>query len=119
SHIGLVALVDVMVGLEADTRSWAKLMWATPQGSDEEALIEYFVRIGLTRYQEGMAAEMQEAARRVAAKAAVEAKTQDIALFGDRTMETTKAAVKFLDRYEDEFFRNWEEAIERRERTGR
>jgi hypothetical protein len=118
SHVGLVALVDVMVGLEADTRSWARLMWATPQGSDEEALIEYFIRIGLTRYREGMAAEMQEAARRVAAKAAADAKTQDIALFGDRTMEETKATVRFLDRYEDEFFKNWKAAIEHRERIG-
>ena len=115
SQLGLVGLVDIMVGLDADSRSWAKLVWVVPQGSDEEALVEYFVRIGLGKYQEGMAAEMQEVARRVAAKAVTEAEHEKLQLFGDRTFAGSKATVKFLDRYEDEFFESWKTAIERRE----
>lgn len=116
SQVGLVALVDVMVGLDADTRSWAKLVWVVPQGTDEEALVEYFVRIGLGRHQEGMAVEMQDAARRIAAKAVADAENLNLQLFGDRTFETSQATVKFLDRYEDEFFKSWTTAIEHRER---
>jgi hypothetical protein len=118
SQVGLVSLVDVMVGLEADNRSWVKLMWATPQGSDEEALMEYFIRVGLARYQEGMAAEMQDAAKRVAAKAAAEARVEHLELFGAKDLRTSKAATEFLERYQDEFFQNWKDAIEHRERTG-
>lgn len=116
SQLGLVALVDVMVGLDVDTRSWVKLVWAVPQGSDEEALVEYFVRLGVSRYQEGMAVEMQEAARQVATQMVEEAKAKKIPLFGVSSMRDEALKVKFLERYENEFFKNWSDAIDHRER---
>lgn len=119
SHVGLVALVDVMVGLEPDTRSWAKLVWNVAQTSDEESLVDYFVRVGVRRYQEGMALEMQDAARTVAFRALADARQQGISLFGERSLEQAKERVNFIERYEDQFFQNWDEAIKRRQEADR
>ena len=64
ARLGLVALVDVMVGLDTDSRSLVRLIWASPHTSDQARLLEYFVRMGLGKYEEGTATEMQEAAKR-------------------------------------------------------
>ena len=118
SQMGLVTLVDVMVGLETDNRSLARLVWASPLTDEQQALFEYFVRLGLRDYQEGMALEMQDAARKVAAEAVTVAMQENVKLLG-RGEQDIAATAKFLDRYQNEFFKNWREAIDRREQQDR
>ena len=112
SHIGLVGLVDVMVGLEVDKRSLARIMWSDPHTDDQQSLMNYFVRLGLDDYEQGLELNMHELASRVAADAAAEARTRNIPLFGNEVDVITRAA-KFIDRYEQDFFRNWREAKEK------
>jgi hypothetical protein len=114
SQIGLIALVDVMVGFESDSRSISRLVWAQPQGEAERALFDYFVAVGLRSYKEGMAMEMQDAAKAVAANAAAEAENRGINLHSKDTKDIA-ANARFLDRYQDLFFRNWKEAIDKKE----
>jgi hypothetical protein len=115
SHLGLVALVDVMVGLEGDSRSFARLVWTAPQREAEEVVFDYLIRLGLRNYQEGMAMEMQEAARAVAASAATEIDNSEIQLFAKDVDDIARTA-RFIDRYEQKFFENWNLEIERREK---
>jgi hypothetical protein len=116
SHLGLVALVDVLVGLDVDTRSLARLMWAAPyQGEEDQVFFEYFVQRGLREYAEGMAMEMQDVAHRVAAHAGEEARRGGVNLFGEDPRDVA-ATAKLLDRYEEQFFQSWREAVDRRER---
>lgn len=115
SQAGLMALVDVMVGLEADTRSLSRIMWATSAGSDQDALFDYFIRLGLRKYEEGMGMEMQEAARAIAAEAVAEGERDRVPLFGGDSDSAAESA-SFLDRYTDRFFEYWRDAVEKRER---
>ena len=115
SHLGLVALADVMVGLGADARSLARLVWATPAGEQEKALFDYFVTLGLREYHEGLATELQGLARRSAEEASETAKEEGIRLFSRETQDVARTAA-FLDRFEDHFYEYWHEAIRRRER---
>ena len=119
TRLGLVALVDVMVGLDADPRSLVRLVWATPHSDEQATLLEYFTRVGLRNYQEGAAVEMQEAARRVAAEIAKQNEQQEVRLLDARTLDEAAEARDLLERYEENFFRYWREAIERREKHGR
>ncbi len=114
SHLGLVALVDVMVGIDGDSRSLARLIWATPQRDAETVIFDYFVRIGLRSYREGMAMEMQEAARVVATVAATEATEANLRLFGNDLDDIARTA-KFIDRYEEKFFDSWDSEIAKNE----
>jgi hypothetical protein len=43
SQIGLVTLIDVMVGLETDDRALARLAWVSPFNDEQQALFEYFM----------------------------------------------------------------------------
>jgi hypothetical protein len=113
SHLGLIALVDVMVGLEADTRSITRLVWATPHHDQERALFDYFVRLALANYSDGMTMGIQEAAQRVATEAKQQANSEDIDLFGSSPKNLSDTA-KYLDRYSNKFFEYWHEANERR-----
>jgi hypothetical protein len=72
------------------------------------------VALGLRNYEEGMAMEMQEAAKTVAASAVVEAKNRGIDLYSRDTKDIATNA-RFIDRYQDLFFKNWKEAIDKRE----
>ncbi|HWM95213.1 MAG TPA: SIR2 family protein [Thermoanaerobaculia bacterium] len=115
SHLGLVALVDVMVGLDGDSRSFARLVWTAPQREAEEVVFDYFIRLGLRHYREGMAMEMQEAARVVAAAAAKEVVDSEIQLFANDVEDIARTA-RFIDRYEKEFFEAWSLEMERRDK---
>ena len=118
ARLGLVALVDVMVGLDTDDRSLVRLMWASTHTSEQTALLDYFVRMGLLRYEEGAAVEMQEAARKVAAELSSEAEKKKVELL-NTSLDQVVGARDLLERYEDRFFKYWREAIDRRERLGR
>ena len=80
-----MALVDVMVGLDADPRSLVRLVWATPHNEEQATLLEYFTHLGLRNYEEGTAVEMQEAARRVAQEISMEATEKKIRLLMRKT----------------------------------
>lgn len=111
SHLGLVALVDVMVGLEGDARSLSRLVWATPHREDEPAIFDYLLGLGLRHYKEGMAMEMQRAARAVASEASAQAKSEGKKLFAKGSKDIARIA-RFIGRYEAKFFENWSHAIQ-------
>lgn len=115
SHLGLVALADVMVGLSGDARALARLVWATPAGEQEKALFDYFVTLGLREYQEGLATELQALAKRSTEEASETSRAERIRLFSKEPEDIAKTAA-FLDRFQDRFYEYWHEAIRRRER---
>jgi hypothetical protein len=106
-----------MVGLEGDTRSLTRLIWATPHIDQERALFDYFVNVAVRDYREGVAMEMQVAAERVAKEMKATADAEQLHLFGRGPTEIA-ATTKLLDRYEDKFFEYWREAIDRRAGPG-
>jgi uncharacterized short protein YbdD (DUF466 family) len=118
SHLGLVALVDVMVGLDPDSRSFARMLWANARQTDERgALMDYFIRLALKQYDAALAMEMQHVAARVAGQVLEQAKVDKIHLLGHDIRDVSQTA-RLLDRYEDAFFANMREAIEKREARG-
>ncbi len=115
SHLGLVALTDVIAGIDGtDATSLARLMWLTADTSEERELVEYFVTLGLRKYDENMSADLQSLAERCAEEAAKEAKAQRLDL-SSATKQLGKKN-KFLDRFENHFYEYWNEAVQRRQR---
>ena len=113
SHIGLLALADVVIGLEVDGRSLARLIWAAPGGDEERALFDYFVNLGLREYDEGMAGELPDVAQEAVQEAKQALETDRIKVFGEGANDIAQTA-QFLDRFEDRFYERWREAIQRR-----
>jgi len=115
SHVGLLALVEVMVGADIDDRATARLIWSSPLDDEKEALFEYFVKLGLKEYSEGMGLELEDIAGKIATEAAEVIKLTSRELFPKDPAKVARNA-KFIGEYQDKFFENWREAIERRER---
>lgn len=115
SHIGLLALVEVMVGADIDDRATARLIWSSPLDDEKEALFEYFVKLALNEYSEGMGMELEDIAGKIATEAAEDIKSTHRELFSNDPTKVVRNA-KLIGEYQDKFFENWRGAIERRER---
>lgn len=111
SPLGLVALVDVLVGLSPDDSSLARLAWAPGFSEAETRLFDYFVAVGVRQYHEGIGLGLEDAARRIASEAAAEAKRRGLRLFSLDAEEAGQAK-RLVDHYEDRFFESWREAVE-------
>jgi hypothetical protein len=119
THLGLVAIADVIIGLEPEPSAFSRLVWRLPHNDVEKMMLNYFVDSGLRNYQEGLAMEMQEAAEVTAKEAAKAAKSENIALLNEAGPAEAVRTSDFLDRYAERFFENWREAIDRRKTKGK
>ena len=113
SHLGLIALTDVVVGIGgSDAGSLARMMWLSTDTNEDQGLVEYFINLGLRKYNENMSSDLQSLAEKCAEDARNEATLQKLDLsMATKDIEQT---AKFLDRFEDRFYRSWDEAIRRR-----
>ena len=115
SHLGLIALTDVMVGIDgADVGSLARMMWLSTERDEEQVLVEFFINLGLRKYDESMSSDLQSLAEQCAKEAEKEARSQRLDL--SATSPDLEKTVKFLDRFENQFYERWHEAIRRRHR---
>ena len=116
SNLGLIALADVMVGIDADASSLSRIMWLSAASSKERSLIDFFVNLGLRKYDENLSTELQILAEDCANDAADVAELQDLDLWSEMPQDVAKTN-EFLDRFENRFYERWDEAIERRYRN--
>lgn len=112
SPLGLVATVDVIVGLAPEDRSLARLSWAPGHLEPEAKLFDYFVAQGIRNYHEGIGMGLEEAARHVSRIAVNESKARGLSLFPSDPADAQKSKTR-LDQYEDQFFQHWREALEK------
>jgi len=116
SDRGLVALVDVLVGIDTDARSLTRLVWSSAYyGQEERALYDYFIRLALRNYSEGMAKDMQDLARATAADSIQQVHRESVQLFGASGDDVVLSA-KLIDRFGDRFFESWREVVDQKER---
>jgi hypothetical protein len=112
SHVGLLSMIDVMIGLEADERSLARIMWGVARTDSEQAIREYLIDRALQVFHDAKAASVaQELAEKLAPAAAREAGNG--LLLRPRSFEDAARTASFMDRYEDQFFKMMQEAMDR------
>ncbi len=115
SNLGLIALADVMVGIDADASSLSRIMWLSAASSKERSLIDFFVNLGLRKYDENLSTDLQMLAEDCAEDAVGVAELEDLDLWSETPQDVAKAN-EFLDRFENRFYERWDEAIKRRYR---
>jgi hypothetical protein len=116
SGIGLIGLVDIMVGMKVDDRAFARLIWSVPRNDIVKQLQDYLVQRALIHYDEGLAMAMSEVVETVSQKAAEEVKAANIDLRDSSTLDDVARTSEFLDRWEEKFFAAMKSEIEKRER---
>lgn len=115
SHLGLVALVDFMVGLKPDGRSLARLIWAIPRTSEEEAVRSYLVDRALQQYDAALAMAAQPLVDELTENAVRAAKAEKISLLRSKSGEDAARAARFIDNFEQDFYKKMKIEIERKE----
>lgn len=113
SHVGLVQLADLLLGVEAEPRSLASLMWGIVEVDEHSSLRNYFVNLALKTYDEAIVMNVPQIIEQFADLAEREAKLEGLDLISNLLNDRAKTA-RFLDRFENEFFQSMAKVIRRR-----
>jgi len=113
SHVGLVQLIDLLIGANADPRGLSRLFWGVHSLDEKEALREYLTNLALRRMEEASTLTLPEIVDKVVERASARAASEGIRLLDERRVEDLARSTAFLDRVEDEFFELMREAVEK------
>jgi hypothetical protein len=121
SHLGLIQLVDLLVGIQVDAKSLARMMWAIRAADTEFLLRRYFVDLALPELQatlqtKTLAGIVDDLVPEMTKGGRLERIRFTPPVYSVRDHAVT---ARFLDRFENRFFENMREAIEREEKRGK
>jgi hypothetical protein len=114
SHVGFVQLIDLIVGIETDKRALGRLMWSIAFSDERTAIRNYLIDLALQHYDEARAMVMWQVVDQIADKAAKEAEAEGVFMFPQKEEDRARTAA-FLDRFEQDFYKNMTELLKRRE----
>jgi len=114
SHLGFVQLIDLIVGIRTDKRALGRLMWSIAFSDERTAIRNYLIDLALQHYDEARATVMWQVVDQIADKAAKEAEAEGVSMFPQREEDRARTAA-FLDRFEQDFYKNMAELLKRRE----
>jgi len=103
SHIGLIQLVDLLVGLDVDPSALRRLLWGVQVADATTALKQYLLTRALEKYDAALLYRMGDLLDEFVHKYAHEAELENVQLTSAKgdAQSTTR---RFLDRIDDEFF---------------
>ncbi|HEX9224778.1 MAG TPA: SIR2 family protein [Candidatus Acidoferrales bacterium] len=113
SHLGLVQLTDLLLGVDAEPRSLARALWGIMEVDDHAALRDYFIDLALKKRDEALVMTLPQILNEFVEQAEKAAKLEGVRFFTKQLEDKAKAA-RFLDRFEKQFFENMAEAVRRR-----
>ncbi|MCD6197989.1 MAG: hypothetical protein J7K15_05375, partial [Deltaproteobacteria bacterium] len=116
SHLGFIQLVDLLLGIKTDRRALARLMWSVGLSDEKTAMRNYLIDLALQHYNEALAMTMWKVVDQISDKAATAAEAEGITMFSGKEHDMART-VAFLDRFEQDFFKNMAEVIRKREKA--
>jgi len=112
---GFIGLVDIMVGLKADRRSLARLIWAAPRRDAEQAVRDYLVRHALDQMDAAVTKNMPEVIEEIVAETKSNLEASHFDLTGASAPEDIARTTRFMDRLEDDFMEKMEWWMEKQD----
>ncbi|MEQ1934468.1 MAG: hypothetical protein ABL962_11425 [Fimbriimonadaceae bacterium] len=110
---GFIGLVDIMVGLKADRRSLARLIWAAPRRDADQAIRDYLVRHALDQQDAAMAKRMPEVIDEMVAEARQRLEKTNLHNISPSDSEDVARTAHFMDRLESDFMEKMEWWLDR------
>lgn len=111
THLGLIQLVDLILGVTTDKRSLARMMWNIGINDKKAYVREYLISQALRHYDDAMAMAMWEVVDNISELAADAAIREKINFYNKSDLSINTA---FLDRFENDFFGSMAIIIEKR-----
>jgi hypothetical protein len=103
SHLGLIQLVDLLVGLDVDPGALRRLLWTVQVADAQTALKTYLLTRALEHYDAAMLFRMGELLDEFVHTYANQAELEAVKSTGAKGDDQPKTQ-RFLDRVNDEFF---------------
>lgn len=114
THRGLVQLIDLLVGVKTDPASLARLLWGGGFDDQTVAISNYFTNIALRYYNDAYSMALPDVLSKITEKISDAAKNQKIDIRSRTTSEQART-IRFMDRFEDEFYANMAVAIQKKD----
>jgi len=114
SHLGFVQLVDLLLGVKTDKRALGRLMWSVGFSDERTAIRNYLIDLALQHYDDARAMAMWEVVDVIADEATEAAEVQGVTMFPTREEDKARTAA-FLDRFEQDYYKNMAEVVRKRE----
>ena len=103
SSLGFIQLVDLLIGIDAEPQSLARVLWAVEACDEQAQLRNYFVDLALRHYEPAEARTMSEVLDDIVGEADKEAKKIGVRI-GSRDAAARGAGFKLMDKFENSFF---------------
>jgi hypothetical protein len=115
SHVGMLQLIDLLVGLEGDAESLARLLWAVDAWDEKAVLRSYFVDRALSQYDAATARAMTGMLDDLVEEVLSAARTERMNIHPYQLQRGGGERIRFLDRFENRFFEKMAQEIRRLE----
>jgi hypothetical protein len=117
SHLGLIQLIDLLIGIEIEPGSLSRIFWSVKAVNEQAILKNYLLDLALQHYDAALLLNMGRILDDTAHAAAKEAKLEKVTLVPSEVSDKeTRKTVRFLDRVSANFFKNMAEEMEKQKR---
>jgi hypothetical protein len=114
---GFIGLIDIIVGIKADRRGLARLIWAAPRREADRAIRDYFVRRALEEREAAMAKAVPKVIEEIVASATESLEKKPINISDGNNPDAVTETAHFIDRFEREFYQKMRRVVENAERN--
>jgi hypothetical protein len=104
-------LVDLLLGLQTDSMSTARLLWGVTHIDEHQHVLNYLTDMALKEFDRNQAKTLPQVLPSLVPEIITAAKEKGISLFPGGTLESKSIRAKFLDRFEEKFYERMAEAI--------
>lgn len=113
SPLGLIGLVDLMVGAALDEESYSRLVWSAGRHEGTEALREYLVTKALGEFEVAMALSLDKALAALMPEFERDLRSEAADLGSWATAAEAERNQRLIDRFEDKFYKYMAEEMEK------
>jgi hypothetical protein len=118
TNSAFVQLIDLLIGLNSQSDSMARLLWGSFLSDDTLVIINYFTNLALNKYDEAMAMTISEVLDTFVPYVAGKAKQEGLNISPGGDIEHKIRLSEFMDRFEDEFYEEMAKIIRKRQKEG-
>lgn len=113
---GFIGLIDIIVGIKADRRGLARLIWAAPRRDADRAIRDYFVRRALEERDAAMAKAVPKVIEEIVEDATRALEKKPINISDGNNPDAIIETAHFIDRFEREFYDKMRRVVEKAEK---
>lgn len=114
SHHALIQLVDLMIGINDESNSLSRIYWGGGYTEDSIMILNYYINRALSHRDEAMIKSLPEVLDVFTPKIIGEVKKQKICFSSHGDINGKNRMVKFLDRFENDFYSIMAEVVKKK-----